>query len=66
MSFCTSCVHSCGEIYHESDEVPLSGELASLTVDQTGTNNIRIVSDRFRVSNVIGRSVVVSSNNSRY
>lgn len=58
--------HSCGELYCVSDEVPPAGCLGRLNVDETGTSNLRIVSHQLRVSDVIGRSVVVSSDDKRY
>lgn len=66
--FYAFCFCSCGDIYCESDEVPPAGKLWTLTVDETGTkNNLRVVSHQLRVSDVIGRSIVVSSSdNKRY
>lgn len=62
---CCFCFHSCGDIYCVSDEVPPAGKLGSLTVDETGTNNLRLISHRLRVSDVIGRSIVVSSSDNK-
>lgn len=45
--------------------MPPIGSLGSLNVDQTGTATLHLASDKLKVSSVIGRSVVVSSTESK-
>lgn len=52
---------SCGELYSISGEIPPAGSLGTLIVDHMGTKGLHRVSELIQVSNVIGRSIVVSS-----
>lgn len=52
--------HSCGDVYTLADEVPPAGNLGVLKVDQTGSASLHTYSEKLKVVNLIGRSVVVS------
>ena len=52
---------SCGEVYHLSDEVPPIGNLGRVTASETDTSGFHVVSETIKVSEVIGRSIVISS-----
>ena len=64
-----ACImHSCGELYCLATEVPPAGKLGSLVIDETGTGQLHMSSEQLRLSDVVGRSIVVSTSgdNKRY
>lgn len=48
-------------MYHLSDEVPPIGNLGRVTASETDTSGFHVVSETIKVSEVIGRSIVISS-----
>lgn len=48
------------------DVVPIAGELASIQVPDTGRAEFNCVSQRMKVSDLIGRSLTVDSTNTGY
>lgn len=56
---------SCGEVYILADEKEPVGCLGNVQVNRSGTATLHLVSEQLKVSNVIGRSVVVSTRDSK-
>lgn len=48
-------------MYYLSDEVPPIGNLGRVMASETDTSELHVVSENIKVSEVIGRSIVISS-----